>query len=385
MRSFSIAFAAGPIVACMLHVVGLGHQKEIQLVGHEILRVFSRETSPLGRFWCKSIFQDRDGRYWFGDDAISAAAQYDAKNSQWNIYVAKEYATLYHGVRVHQNAILPKGVRSIVQTRDDTLWFAADWTDPTKPVDGVNLSSFDGVRWSRYPIEVNKTRGTRIGLVQGRNGTAWFWNGDSVMKHDGARWSPPIKLEQLLTRVEEKANSLDKNAPGPEAIKRANIRSALQTRNGNLWLLTSLGLVKLNESLTQCMILSETRRSSSNKILYEDRKGRLWLSSIGTLEIFDPATNGITRLSLHILDREAENVLMVSSVYQDKLGRHLLAVQDGSLGFEGRLLVYYEAEDKWEFVELAKVGLSGDAHIIMEDNLGKIWISTSDGVIVLKH
>lgn len=182
-----------------------------------------------------------------------------------------------------------------------------------------------------------------------------------------------------------------------------SVRAGLQDSEGNIWLATSDGIARFNESRHEWSILDpfEQKVNVGPQLgrsvyadaqvidgvynIYEDRTGRIWFASAvlpGFHFSFDKHTKSWAhyRLVDHLpAIRPNDARLGLTEMYQDRFGRMMFGTNLG-------LLTFTEAENKWELYTRENSGLP-DSLIttIFEDRSGRIWIGTGKGIVVLER
>lgn len=149
-------------------------------------------------------------------------------------------------------------------------------------------------------------------------------------------------------------------------------------RSGKLWLGTNGSGVRLydpkshEQSYQQDVFQQPNPLNGYITAIEQDKQGNLWMGSNGTgLAIYNPSTGRF----LH-LDHANSNLPMdvVQTIYCDHAGR----VWIGVLG--GGLCLYHPQKRNFEVFD-EKFFLSNDViHKILEDESGKLWLSTNQGI-----
>jgi ligand-binding sensor domain-containing protein len=347
-----------------------------QIAGHNVLRVYDSENSGLAQGDANTVFQDRDGRFWFG--TFLGVVSYDEQQDTWNTFTSKTVE------------LIEGSIGMIGQSRDGSLWFA---TYPLTVYFGPGVSRFDGKRWQRIDVR-NSTLGSSKGIArtypvdamfQGRNRSLWFAVEDGLIRFDGKEWTPRFKLSRLLKE----------SAP-------CRVDSGLQDSEGYMWLaIDSNGVWRIDDNLREYKRynpmqshvklmqdgLDDLRATRAGMMLHavEDRVGRVWFAAHdGYVYAYDKRKDFWTAYDLaDHLPMASRDLLGVPNfgiraIYQDAAGRMMFGTSRG-------LLVFIEDQGRWELLTKANSALPYDSvNAILEDRSRRIWIATGKGVLVLE-
>lgn len=164
-----------------------------------------------------------------------------------------------------------------------------------------------------------------------------------------------------------------------EGLSQSTVNCMLQDRAGYLWIGTHIGLNKYDGYRFEIYRHDPMDRQSlpANNIqaLLEDARGRLWIATEGGLCRLDGRDTNAPRFQHFAVDREGENSLVgpfVSHLFQDCDGTIWLA---GS----GQLYRFREQTQDFERFQLPH----GRAMGLAEDQLGRLWVATLGGMLVL--
>jgi signal transduction histidine kinase/ligand-binding sensor domain-containing protein/DNA-binding NarL/FixJ family response regulator len=159
------------------------------------------------------------------------------------------------------------------------------------------------------------------------------------------------------------------NPADTNSLPANNIRAIHESRNGQLWIGTEVGLVQMDK---------ETRKISRVKLgdapgfairrITEDANGMLWLGTYGnSVVMYNPATNESFFNSLPI------SPYIVHDIFIDRNTAWIATNGDG--------LVAYNTSDKTFRVYTESDGLlSNYLASVLCDNLGNVWIGSSKGI-----
>ena len=358
---------------CFLGALVLGYlsggicaDDHLYVAGHRILKTHNQDNSTIVKGRTSVVFQDRIGRFWIADSS--------------NLYLYDEKRNVGDRITNQASELGIGSIGWIGQSGDDRLWFAGG---DRSPVSGSNLSCFDGEHWLKpdriAPSSVLNDKVTA--MFPGGNGKIWFAVKDRLAAYNGLEWKPRIRLSEAIQ---------DDDA--------VTVRAGLQDRSGYIWLGTTQGILRFNESRNEWAICDPFERDpispggSLNSpyaremakrgvvAIYEDRRRRIWfIDAEGHVMIWKESEKTWTsdKLSLH-LPSERRDLGFVHAMYQDRRGQMMFATSRG-------LLVFSENNARWELLTQENSGLP-DTLItsIFEDSSGRIWIGTGKGIVVLE-
>lgn len=354
---------------CIATVTVLPHSDDAlrhnELAGHRVLAVYGKQgngRSPA----CTVIFEDRNGVYWAG--TYAGLKRYDERSDRWDDEIG-----------------VPWSVDSIGQSADGKLWFGRRFfRNQNRP----SLASFDGKEWRNIESLPKAKNDIRSGAVTvmfpARGGRLWFARGNELLAYDARGWGDPLKVSEAI------------RSEFP-----VSVRAGLQDSEGNIWLATSEGIVRFNESKREWRTLDpfgqkgsvplELKRSMYSEVqivdgvydIYEDRKGRVWFASAvsGSYFSYDKHTESwaYNRLSDFLPANRPKDVDPgLTKMYQDRFGRMMFGTKMGLISFN-------EHDKEWQILTTENSVLPDNLiTTIFEDRSGRIWVGTSAGIVVLE-
>lgn len=325
--------------------------------GHKVLRIYSEKQGGQNTTFAQVIFQDGSGAYWIG--GWHGVSRYDERQGRWQ------------GFPDDPGGRVGKDVSMIGESKGNKLWFAASlmWAVP-----GPDLRILDGNNWQR--IDDRSDHAVLISSItamfQGRDGKLWFGTGNSLTACDGQNWTSPLEVSK----------EININRP-------LIIRAGYQDSTMCLWLGTTKGVVRFDVSKNEWRTYPELNNSFVN-CLYEDQLGRIWAAdSEGRVYVRNKTKDNWATYNL--LEHLPSNLVRslptapsrkplftVRGMCRDRSGRMFFPTRAG-------LLTFVESEEKWELLTSINSALP-DNHIttIFEDRIGRIWIGTGKGIVVLE-
>jgi two-component system sensor histidine kinase ChiS len=317
----------------------------------------------------RSLFEDREGRLWVG--TTRGAARIDSQG----ITALGEAQGFPAGYGKYDG-----GVLAIDQDRDGRLWFA---------VLGVGLLVFDGQTWDRIDHEdgLQDTRVTDVALD--RDGALWISTLTGIERYLDGEWtnwdaddglpaSPVFCVDVDRNGAvwvgfnEGGAARFDGEAGwtrfGPELLPALDtVIDMHHDADGDYWFSTGGGAVRWDgESWERVSLESPLPHNAVHRVVRDD-EGSLWFATMGGAVRFDP--------TLRVLRPEDGLRGPVHHLHVDRQG----AVWMAHNGIHGVSRLRGDTLTTWPGGER---GLPS-VHRIVEDDEGRIWLLTHEGVIHL--
>ena len=344
------------------------------IAGHSILRTFKRDRSTgTALLNIRQVFEDKQGRYWLVSD--------------YRVHVLDERRNKWLQLEIDTFSP-PTG-----HSGDNKLWYVPDSVPRSAKAPDITqfpvgfdkmqtMKCFDLTLWQETELAaetrraIEQSESSIFCLFPGLSGKLWGLLSqigsrcNSLMVYDGHRWRGPIAPEM--------SGDPDAECPGAE-----HARIGLQDSEGYVWL-PGIEIVRYDERKNEWKHYPDAPAIHANAI-YEDRKGRIWIGGIhGDVCVYDKTANLWTSHNLmeHLPAAPGKrdfDILSITAIYQDRGGRMMFGSHEG-------LLTLNEAENKWELATSKNGGLPDDwIHSISEDKSGRIWIGTSDGVVIVQQ
>lgn len=300
----------------------------------------------------RSIFQDSQGRYWFGSDNQGVAV-FDGK--------AFTYFNTSDGLSGNQ-------IRSIQEYHDGTIWFGTN--------NGVN--QFDGQKIRQHHATENDSGlefRAFVETTEYSDEDLWFNAG----------------TQPGVYRLHKHQLSYLKFALPENTVKQVySVTDHDKSRQNAVWLATFSAVFKYDGSLFSAIDDSSMKQIKPINVLHvrsilEDSKGRLWIGNngIGVLQknkhtvinfsekmgLVHPASKGSGGVS------PAGTLEHVFDIEEDKNGHIWFADRDtGVWKYDGDTMSNFNTDN----------GLSNNnVKVIYRDNKGSLWIGLNDGEVYL--
>jgi signal transduction histidine kinase/ligand-binding sensor domain-containing protein/DNA-binding response OmpR family regulator len=175
----------------------------------------------------------------------------------------------------------------------------------------------------------------------------------------------------------------------PQNRSENNVRAVMKDSRGRLWLCTKDGMVYVYENEKPVSVLINTPQNVGYVYsIIEDSKGNIWLGTKGNglfkASPIDPGKS-FYALSNFRNDKSDKNSLssdMVYSVIEDRKGRIWVATLGGGINLmtvlEGKTIFknYYNAFSTYPF------SWANVIRHLNEDDQGRIWVGTSNGLLI---
>jgi ligand-binding sensor domain-containing protein len=289
----------------------------------------------------RSIFQDRNGNYWFGTNR-AGVYRYDTKTlTQFTV----------------MNGLADNQVINIQEDSLGNIWFGA----------GVfSISKFDGAKFTIHTNKVKITNGTETDW-KSKNNDLWFYAGGGVFRYSNS------SLDYLP--FDPSSSIAQTNAPF--SLSRYGVYCILKDKKGNVWFGTQAEGVCKYDGKILTWFKEKGLAGPAVLGLFEDSKGNLWFGNNGAgLFRYDgkTLTNFTKEKGLNDPDFIASGkprlgtLARVYSINEDNNGNIWVGTVDaGVWKYDGKNLTNYTTKN----------GLTSNAvNTIYKDNKGELWFGT---------
>jgi len=293
----------------------------------------------------RSIFQDKNGNYWFGTNS-AGVYRYDG--------VSCSKFTEKDGLSNDQ-------VLSIQEDKSGNIWFGTGL---------FGVSRFDGLTFTTYSSEtINSINTCKI-----TPDDLWFFAGAGVHHYSN-------NLFNYFSLADVNPDSKDlKNAPFN--LSSYSVYSILKDKAGNLWLGTQARGVSRYDGKSLTWFTEKGLGGPAVLDLFEDSKGILWFGNNGSgLFRYDGKSlvnfteeKGLSNKEFRVSGKSGPGTLgRIYSINEDNNGNLWVGTVDAGVWcYDGKILTNYTTKD----------GLTSNAvNTIYKDKKGELWFGTdSDGI-----
>jgi ligand-binding sensor domain-containing protein len=352
-----------------------------QVAGHDVLKAFS--SQELGRNLIfvstpDAIFQDSKGIFWFGGPR--GLCSYDEKEDRWVDYsrAARSDAVMT------DDEWKPGWICSVCADKQGRIW-----------VQGVisKFAFWEGGQW-RNANELLPPNITSLGrtLIAGRDGRIWFVSPQGLVAYEGRSWTGPSNPPDTAMRIynQFKFTYADKGLARlgdiqdrmhkdlgeklPQPLWTSEVRSGIQDHDGDIWLGAARGIWRFDEKTGDWKVYPMHGLVEEVSLIYTDRYGRIWFADDAAhLALYDKYKDTWTSYDLAFEDA------VVDAVYVDKQGKVIIGAPLG-------IIILNEWTGKTQPSPVRIGGKLGRGITAMkEDNQGRIWIGSYDGIFILKQ
>lgn len=289
----------------------------------------------------RSIFQDRQGNYWFGTNG-AGVYRYDSKTlTQYTV----------------KDGLADNQVIYIIEDDLENIWFESG---------NFGISKFDGKTFTTQASKVNITNGSDTDW-KSKNNDLWFYAGGGVF-----RYSNP-SLDYLPFTA--KSSQAQTNAPF--SLSRYGVYCIINDKKGNVWFGTQAEGVCRYDGKTLTWFKEKGLSGPAVLGLFEDSKGNLWFGNNGAgLFRYDGKTltnfteeKGLANTDFRVSGKAGIGTLArVYSINEDNNGNIWVGTVDaGVWKYDGNNLVNYTTQN----------GLTSNAvNTIYKDKTGELWFGT---------
>jgi len=319
----------------------------------------SREdTNSLRSNIIKVLFEDSDGLMWVGT-AGGGLSCYDRETDLFTTY----YADPSDSSSISNNYIY-----SIFEDEKNRLWIGTF---------GGGLNLFDKQTnqftvYKHHPSDSTSISGNIVrSIISAEDGDLWI----GIENGGIDRFDPDNEI--VVKHYEndpENTNSLSNNA----------VLSICKVPDGSLWIGTWAGGVNVFNPKTETFKRytnsasdPESLASNENFVVFNDSKGRIWVSTRNGLDLYCPEIDGFKHYQNDPVDRFSLSHNHVVSIYQDQNSLMWVGTEGGGINkfsFERKNFQYNDLIIDGEL----KV-YPNDVFSLFEDSDGIIWIGTKGG------
>lgn len=285
--------------------------------------------------YVREVFQDREGRYWFGtnDDGV---ARFDGESLT--------FFTVRDGFGGN-------AVRGIVQGSDGEMWFATDG----------GVSRLRSGKLTNYTTEHGLSDNQVWSLMEDRSGTIWAGTHRGVCSFDGTSFVPlPLPEAQVDSRS-------SRFSPGV-------VFAMTEDGDGHLWFAAAgKGVYRYDGESFTSYSTKNGLVSNDVRSIDADRQGRIWVGTDG---------GGVSCLadgvwtSLTKEDGLSNN--RIYEIFQDRSGNMWFSTLGmGAVRYDGKIFTAFREDH-----DLMINGFPARGHVqeFYEDQDGVLWIGCSGGL-----
>lgn len=208
------------------------------------------------------------------------------------------------------------------------------------------LTRFDGEHYHHFSIE-NGLPETRVySLASDEANNLWIGMNNVIAKYDGQQF---IQYHFLTNPF---------------------IHQILPAQNGDLWISTNVGVIRINDEKYTYFGTEEGLPNSDISVLAEDAQGNIWMGAEAVLTKYDG------RHMTHFTFHRALPGHYISDCYVDRNATVWLGTNKGLYQYQRDSLV-----PVLEAAPLSRENISG----ILEDERGGLWVSTEKGLMLIEQ
>ncbi len=313
----------------------------------EVYRFNSNDPKGISSNGLKTIYHDRNGGIWIGDNGFGINYYFPENKPFYNIEpnLGSDFGLTF------------KSVRAIYKDENGNLFVGGYGNLNKFGANGQRLWETDRIAtvYELHPDPVD---------------ASVLWVG-----HEGGKLRKVRKSDGLSITI------YSNRLPGENGyIVGNNVYSLLHHTPFELWIGTENGLNILNTKNDQTRFIANDKSDSTSlppgfiKVLYNDNKKRLWVGSIGGGLAY------LTDNNMHF--RRFEHRASTTGSISSNIVYGMLQAKNGTIyvGTENGLNIFHDADESFTQLNTAD-GLANDVvYGLIEDNNGNIWLSTNLGI-----
>jgi diguanylate cyclase (GGDEF)-like protein/PAS domain S-box-containing protein len=305
-----------------------------------------------------TLMVDRSGLLWLGGEVRGLATTHP-EGAPFEYVVDLEPG---------RDRIATNNIRAFLETADGQLWLGTEG-DGLKRYDPVS-GTFDDHSAALLATldDVSARRELRVlGLADAGDGKLW------VSGNRGLFLLDPERREAQRIPVRG----------GEDAAGDTFLRSMLRARDGSLWIGTfSAGLVHFYPETREWRFYRHDPDNEDGlshalvNTIFEDRRGRIWVGTLGGLDLLDPTSGRLRRFRHDPSDATSISGDLVRSLHQSS---------DGTLWVGTHSGLNQVREDGSGRIDFVRYGVeqglpSPTVYGIAEDARGRLWLSSNNGI-----
>ena len=288
-----------------------------------------------------SIFQDREGYFWFGTNG-GGVSRHDGQ--AWTTFTTQD--GLAHNV-----------VLSVFQDREGYLWFGTE-------TGGV--SRYDGKTFVTFTTQDGLAHNVVLSVFQDREGYLWFGTRGGVSRYDGG-------FPSTLRQAQGSGQSFT-TFTTQDGLAHNVVPSIFQDQEGHLWFGTYGGVSRYDEKTFITFTTQDGLAHNWVPSMFRDQEGHLWFGTAGGGVIRYGEKSFTTFTAQNGL---ADNV--VRSIFQDREGYLWFGTNGGVSRYDGKSPSTDSGQSFTTFT--TQDGLAHNwVPSIFQDREGYLWFGTYGGV-----
>lgn len=238
-----------------------------------------------------------------------------------------------------------------------TIWILHSGYAQQQKINFTSLKSKDGL-----------SSNTVNAILKDRYGLMWFATEDGLNKFDGTNFT-------VYKHKSDEPNGLQSN----------DIRVLHEDRAGNLWVGSSGGSLSLYNRKKNSFINfpGNTKNGLSSDIIrgiFSDYTGKIWVATYDGLDVLDPKSKKIERLSIQSNPQTTLPVVRINCLFEDSKHRMWIGAYDGLHLYNRKTKSFEHFQNSaLDSASLSNNFVSG----ITEDSFANLWIGTKGGLSML--
>ncbi len=310
------------------------------------------DPSSIGYGPCNNIYEDHSGVLWIASDG-TGLNKVDTRPPKFQHYK--------HDPN-HANSLGSGLIKAIYEDSQGDLWVGSFQGG----LDRLNRRSGE---WTRFRHNANDpwslNENSVFAICEDNDGLIWVGTGNGAGLN-------------IFDRHSNRFSNINNQIGKQLKLTRYNTVFIYGDKAGNMWL-SADGLIKYEKNtgrITSYLHHDDDPNSLSHNgvtVIYEDRRGRLWVGTQNGLNKFDPIRETFERFFHDPANPNSLGHNYIKSIWEDEIGTLWIGTTDGLSELDPEKEIFTRYHEKDGLPNPFIYGILGDDH-------GNLWMSTNKGL-----